>query len=283
MSRLAPLFSVAALVLSILYVEFRGAATAPAPPAPGGPGVEEIEVLAERLAGLERKFDALAAMSRAAAVPAVRPSPGPMEEPATRPGSPPAAAAERVAAVDALLARMKTERLSEADMDRLWELLPGSGREDSAIAAFREYAAAHDGDADAWYGLGAALTSKLIGGQVSFLEQGALSTQAEAAFSRALTADEDHFGARYSRAVSWTFWPESFGKGADAIRDFEVLRERHRGDASMGAMEDVYLKLAVQYRKSGDPKKAEEVLREGLQTFPDSPSLRKQLEASGGK
>ncbi|MCU0725811.1 MAG: tetratricopeptide repeat protein [Planctomycetes bacterium] len=283
MSRLAPLFALAALVLSILYVEFRGGPTAPAPPAPAGPGLEEIAVLAERLAGLERKVDALGAKAGAAVAPAARPPPAVMEEPAGRPDSRPGIAAERAEAVDALLARLKVERLSEADVDRLWELLPGSGREEAAITALREYAAAHAGDADAWYGLGAALTSKLIGGQVSFLEQGSLSTQAEKAFTMALAADEGHFGARYSRAVSWTFWPEGFGKGADAIRDFEVLRERHRGDASVGAMEDVYLKLAVQYRKSGDPKKAEEALREGLQTFPDSSTLKKQLEASGGK
>ena len=185
--------------------------------------------------------------------------------------------------MDDLLARLKDGRLATADMDRLWELLPGSGREDEAIAALSAYAKEHPGEADAWYGLGAALTSKLIGGQVSFMEQGTLSAKAEQAFTKALEADEAHFEARYSRAVSYTFWPETFGKGPDAIRDFEVLRERHRGDAGNPAMEDVYVKLGIQYRKAGDAKKAEEALREGLATFPDSAEIRKQLESLAGK
>ncbi len=278
MARLAPILSLVALVLAIGYFEFRlPASTSPPAPAPA-PDLSGIE---SRLAALERR---IAAAETAAARPAPAPE-APPARPATPsgPGAPPspAPAAERAALVDDLLVLAKEGRLTGEQVSSLWNLLPGSGREDAAIAALKAYAAAHPDDPDAQYAVGVALISKLVGGQVSFLEQGALSSQADAAFGKALALDESHFDARYSRAVSLTFWPDAFGKGPDAIREFEFLRERHRADAGIPTMESVYANLVVQYRKAGNAEKAAEVLKEGLATFPDSETLKKFLGDAG--
>lgn len=92
--------------------------------------------------------------------------------------------------------------------------------------------------------------------------------------------DENHFDARLSKAISYTFWPDALGKGPEAIRHFETLRERNRANAGQPAMEEVYRSLGVQYLKAGQREKAAEALREGLTAFPDSDALKVQLEAA---
>ncbi len=142
-------------------------------------------------------------------------------------------------------------------------------------------AKAHPNDADAQYGVGLGLISKLVGGQVTYVEQGQLSLMADEAFTRALEIDDHHFDARFSKAVSYTHWPEAFGKGPAAIAEFEILRQQSAQDSSIPMLDQVYTNLGIQYRKTGNTAKSREALEEGLRIFPDSKGIQEQLKALG--
>ena len=164
------------------------------------------------------------------------------------------------------------------EFNGLWEVLPGSGLEKEALKAFREFAKAHPGDPDAHYGVGIALTATFLGGRASTMEVAALSMQADQAFTKALALDDQHFGARYSKAFSYTFWPAALGKGPEAIKHFEILVDRHGSDRTNPMMRQVYLSLGTEYQKAGNTEKAKASFRRGLEAFPDAEEMQKALD-----
>jgi tetratricopeptide (TPR) repeat protein len=278
MSRLSLLAAGAALVIAVIYVEVRLGDRAPAA-APQPPDLSAIE------ARLDRIQETLAAERSARQAPPL-PTPLASEPPlAETPIEPePAAAAvspEQAGKVRTFLTKLAAGEIRGDQMSELWEILPASGLMDEAIAALKSNARAHPNDPDAQYGVGIGFISKLMGGQVTFVEQGQLSMMADQAFSQALKLDERHFGARYSKAISYTFWPDAYGKGPDAIKHFEILRRQSAGSTDEPMLESVYTNLGVQYLKAGNPAKAREALIEGVRLFPDSRDLKGQLEAMG--
>jgi hypothetical protein len=184
---------------------------------------------------------------------------------------------QRRKAVRSVLAKLESGIVSEDELNRLWETLPGSGLEAEAVAKFKSYVEKNPNEPNAHYGLGIALTSKLMGG--SPLEQMMLSAQSDKAFTQALKLDDSHFGARFSKAISYTYYPAIAGKGPEAIKQFGILVERHGGDRSNPLMKDVYFNLGNEYLKVGNTKKARETYRAGLAVFPDAEQIREKLDA----
>jgi hypothetical protein len=279
----------AALIAAVAYVELRLPTETPPPPARGDAATRDLEA---RVAGLESEVRRLTATSPPPAgdpppveaprperpgevrsVPAPAPPPAPVEEPE------PAAEAKEKAAkrVRDFLSRLEAGAVRPEEFNGLWEILPSSGMGREAVTAFEEYVKAHPDDPNAHYGLGIALTSSFLGQDVSMMELATLSRRADEQYTRALELDDHHFGARYSKAISYVNWPAHLGKGPEAIRNFEILVERHGTDTSNPLMRQVYLSLGTQYQKVGNREKARDTFRRGVTVFPDSKELRDAL------
>jgi len=194
---------------------------------------------------------------------------------------PPTVSAEKTMQVTDFLIRIEAGEVRGKEMNRLWSILRGSGMSKEALTALVTNAKARPNDPDAQYGVGIGAVSALVSGEISKDDLSQLPLLADAAFDKALALDDHHFGARYGKAISYRFWPETLGKGPAAIAEFETLREQGAQNASLPMLEGVYTNLGIQYRKAGDLEKAREALEEGLRVFPESREIKVQLKALG--
>ena len=283
MSKTGIIAAVAAILVAVLYVEIRMAGSQAPTLAPLAPA--DTSALDARLDRIERMVAKLSTAPRSDA--STSPDPEPVAagegeaEPRGSPEAAPAISPEREQEARDFISRINAGEVVGEEMNRIWNLLAGTSLHDEALAALVKNANAHPGNADAQYGVGIAAISKLVSGQVSFAEQGQLSMIADAAFTRALQIDDRHFGARFSKAVSYTYWPDAMGKGPAAIAEFEVLRKQSARDSSIPMLDQVYTNLGIQYRKLGNREKSREALEEGLLLFPDSKEIKEQLKALG--
>jgi hypothetical protein len=283
MGRAGFVAAVAALIIAIVYMEFRISSL----PGPAGEPVipPDTSALESRLGRIE---DLLARIP----VAPIPDGPDLPDTPVAEPAQPiddsarpseiaPPTSPEQIEKAKAFLARLKEGKVVGREMKELWSVLAGSGLHDEMLAALVKNANARPDDADAQFGVGIGAISKLIGSQVTDIEQGQLAIVADEAFNRALKLDDHHFDARYSKAISYTHWPDAFGKGPAAIEEFEVLRQQSAQDPSRPELEGVYTNLGIQYRKVGNLAKSREALEEGLRIFPDSEDMKEQLKVLG--
>ncbi len=270
--------AVVALVIAIVYVEIRlGEQPTTAPSTP--PDNSAIEARLDRIEDMLTRLSPAALPDLPDDLPA---EPAPTIDDSEAPTeAAPLAALEKIEKAKEFIARIEAGEVGGQEMNQLWNLLAGSRLHDEALRALVKNAKAHPNDADAQYGVGLGLISKLVGGQVTYVEQGQLSLMADEAFTRALEIDDHHFDARFSKAVSYTHWPEAFGKGPAAIAEFEILRQQSAQDSSIPMLDQVYTNLGIQYRKTGNTAKSREALEEGLRIFPDSKGIQEQLKALG--
>ncbi len=283
MSKSGLIAVVAAVLIAIVYVEIRLAGFGSSPTAPAAPAdtsaidarLDRIEeMLSELKAAPPSPFESdLAPPQLQADVTEIAPD--------NEPEVAPTPSAEKTKRLTDFLARVEAGDVVGEEMNELWNILSGTGRYDEALSSLVKNAKARPNDADAQYGVGIGAISKLVSGQISFAEQSQLSMLADAAFNKALAIDDHHFGARFSKAVSYTFWPEAMGKGPAAIAEFETLRKQAAQDPSIPMLEGVYTNLGIQYRKSGNREKSRAALEEGLRMFPDSEEIREQLRSMG--
>jgi tetratricopeptide (TPR) repeat protein len=102
--------------------------------------------------------------------------------------------------------------------------------------------------------------------------------KADAAFDRALEVDEEHWEARFNKAVSLSNWPVFLGKSGEAIRQFEILvDQQERKDTPRGGFDRTYYFLGNMYQQIGKRDKAKATWARGAQLFPDSEPLQTQL------
>ena len=283
MSKTGFVAAVAALAIAVAYVEFRfsmlpGPDAAPSAP----PDTSALEARLDRIEDMLTRISPAAIPDTPEDLPAEPTTTATTTDvPETPTEAAPAASSEKVEKVKEFIARIEAGLVVGKEMNELWNHLAGSGLHDEALRALVKNAKAHPNSADAQYGVGIGAISKLVGGQVTYVEQGQLSMMADVAFSRALEIDDHHFDARFSKAISYTHWPEAFGKGPAAIAEFETLRQQSAQDPSIAALEGVYTNLGIQYRKAGNLEKSREALEEGLRVFPDSKDIQEQLSVLG--
>ena len=179
------------------------------------------------------------------------------------------------------LAILTSGELDELEVQKLWRELAAEGLTDEVVAAFERRAEERSNDPDAQVELGGIYLNKIfeVG---SSPEAGVWATKADRAFDRALDLDEVHWEARFSKAVSLSFWPPVFGKQGEAIRNFEILV----GQQASGPLENRYaqthLLLGNMYQQIGEKEKAFGAWRKGLGLFPDDEDLASQIELFGG-
>ena len=111
-------------------------------------------------------------------------------------------------------------------------------------------------------------------------EAGLWAMKADQAFDDILALDEQHWDARFTKAVALSFWPPIFGKQSEAIRQFEVLREQQRHQTPSAGHGQTYLLLGNLYQQMGQTEKALQVWQEGAGIFPDMAELQAQIDAS---
>jgi tetratricopeptide (TPR) repeat protein len=113
-------------------------------------------------------------------------------------------------------------------------------------------------------------------------ERGAWAMRADAEWRKVLELDDTNWEARFSIAYSLSQWPKQFNKAPEAIKEFETLVAQQETMRPEPRQAQVYLQLALMYREQGNAKKAEEILRRGLERHPDSEQLAGALAPADG-
>lgn len=154
----------------------------------------------------------------------------------------------------------------------LWKRLMASGKIDEAIKKFEELAAANPKDPKAQMELANAYLSQLQLEPAKY----DLATKADKSFDAVLAIDDKHWEARFSKAMSYTFWPEFTGKPKEAIAHFEKLVTQQETMPVEESQAQTYLFLGNLLERR-DPAKAKEVWQKGLRRHPQNAELTKKL------
>jgi tetratricopeptide (TPR) repeat protein len=161
---------------------------------------------------------------------------------------------------------------SWAEKHRTWKDLADAGLLDRAIETFERRAKENPGNADAQAQAGVAYLQKL-NTVMSEVEKGTWATKADGAFDAALAVDDHHWEARFTKAMSLSFWPPVFGKQGEAIRQFETLRAQQEELPAEAKFAETYLLLGNMYQNRGETAKAAGIWKDGAQRFPGNKEL----------
>lgn len=154
--------------------------------------------------------------------------------------------------------------------------LAKAGKLEDLVAVFRKHAKANPQDATAQAALGSMLL-QACDHCPSDSEKGRYAEAADDAFDRALDVDPQHWEARFTKALAYTFWPAFTGKPAEAVTQFETLIKQQERQRPEPHHAQSYLYLGNLHLQRGDRKKAEAIWGQGLRLFPNDPELRKKL------
>lgn len=99
--------------------------------------------------------------------------------------------------------------------------------------------------------------------------------RADAALDRVLAIDGQHWEARFTKAMSYTFWPDFTGKPKEAITHFETLVAQQETMPVTDDQAQTYLYLGNLLEKS-DLAKAKEYWQKGARRHPNNQELRKK-------
>ncbi len=166
--------------------------------------------------------------------------------------------------------------LTDQEKQALWAKAHESGQGDELLAWFEDRAKANPNDADAQTDLGSALLQKLFVVPEG-PAKGELAMRADAAFDSALALDDQHWEARFSKAVSLSFWPPVFGKQREAINHFETLISQQAGQAPNPGFASTHLLLGNMYGQMGQTDKAIATWQAGAALYPNNADLQAQL------
>ncbi len=159
----------------------------------------------------------------------------------------------------------------------LWKEVADAGKLDELVKLLEERAQARGNDPEAQTQLGLAYLQKVfrVGAGP---EAGVWATKADKAFDAALAQDDQHWQARFQKAVSLSFWPPMLGKQPDAVKQFETLiaQQEAAGQNSDG-YNQTYLFLGNMHLQMGDKAKALAAWNKGLAQFPNDPELLKKI------
>jgi tetratricopeptide (TPR) repeat protein len=192
-----------------------------------------------------------------------------------------AAARERERSIADALAKLEDPALSDAARQRLWKELFQAGLGDQVLAELEARAERDPNDPNARCDLAQAYLQKLFNVPMG-PEQGLWGTKADKAFDAALALDENHWEARFGKAVALSNWPAFLGKQPEAIKHFEVLIQQQARQASQPHFVNTHLILGNMYMQVGQKDKALATWQTGAAQFPSNESLRKQIELAGG-
>jgi tetratricopeptide (TPR) repeat protein len=187
----------------------------------------------------------------------------------------PAATAEL--GVDDAFARLTSGTLSEEQRQKLWAEMGKRGLSDALVARFEAAVEGSPNDPDLRVDLGAAYIQKIFEAGGSTPLAGMWAMKADRAFDAALALDDHHWEARFSKAVSYSFWPPALGMQNKAIAQFEMLIEQQQDQPPQPQFARTYRFLGTMYQQTGNPQKALQVWQQGLALFPGDDELKNQV------
>ena len=162
--------------------------------------------------------------------------------------------------------RGKSDFWSNAEF---YKRIHADGRMGELIAAFEAAAEAAPNDTGAQMDLGNAYLAYLQLDNSKW----ALSQKADQSFDRVLAIDDTHWNARFTKAMSYTFWPDFLGKKKEAIAHFETLMTQQDSRPAEAHESNTYLILGNLLEQRGETEKAKEVWRRGLRRHPGDAQL----------
>lgn len=181
--------------------------------------------------------------------------------------------------VESLLAMLNAKDLSDLEWSGIWNKAKEAGLTDELIALFEQRAEENPNDADAQAELGFAYIAKIQ--QVTDGPmKGQLGVQADQAFDRALEVDPNHWDARFTKAISYSFWPAFTGKPAQAVTQLEILVERQANLPRDPKHAQTYLMLGNLYQQQGRLEEAQQAWANGAALFPTNQELAAQVAAN---
>lgn len=153
-----------------------------------------------------------------------------------------------------------------------WKRAHAAGKLDEIVARFEAQAKANPGSPDAQMQLAKAYLAytNIDPSKYEF------SMKADGAFDKVLELDDHHWEARFTKALSYTFWPEFLGKRKPAIAHFETLVAQQEAMPASPEQAQTYLYLGNLLERT-DPAKAREMWAKGARRHPDSQELAKKL------
>lgn len=154
-----------------------------------------------------------------------------------------------------------------------WKRAFEAGKMDEVIAEIEALAAANPNDPQSQMNLASAYMAYLQMDNSKW----DLSMKADGQFDKVLALDENHWEARFTKAVSYTFWPAFLGKGNDAIGHFETLVKQQESMPAQEHEAQTYLYLGNMLAER-DPARAREVWQKGMTRHPSSAELREKME-----
>lgn len=178
---------------------------------------------------------------------------------------------------------VKAEFDVEAELDTLlgsnywddaeaWKRAFAAGKMDEVIDAMKARVSANPSDVGAKMDLANAYLSYLQMDNSKW----EMSQLADQQFDDVLAIDGQHWEARFSKAVSYTFWPEFTGKRREAITHFETLLEQQAAMPPQPHHAQTYLFLGNMLVER-DPERARKVWQQGLTRHPNSGELREKI------
>jgi hypothetical protein len=151
---------------------------------------------------------------------------------------------------------------------------------DDAEARFRALRRSEPGDPDARVGLAQVLIRcQLQHASVAGIM--ALVGEAEGELRGVLSEQAGHWQARFTLAMLLKNMPTMLGRGADAVREFELLiaQQGRRADGPHFALP--YVQLGELHSAAGRTSAAVSTWRRGLAVFPSHAELTARIEAAG--
>lgn len=181
-----------------------------------------------------------------------------------------------IASAKDLLARLLDPELDWDAREAIFTEAREAGEIDALVAALEERAAAMANDPDAQVLAGNGFLQQIYT-TADGPQKGMLASRADQYFDRALELEPTHWEARFTKAVSLSFWPPVFGKQAEAIRHFEILAEQQSRQALADHHAQTYELLGNLYQQSGAHDKAKAIWTTGHELFPQNASFAEKL------
>ena len=149
-----------------------------------------------------------------------------------------------------------------------WKRAFEAGKIDEVIAALEERAAADPNDIGAQMDLANAYMAHLQMDSSKWQ----LAGMADKQYDKVLAIDPNHWEARFTKAMNYTFWPDFNGKPAEAITHFEKLIEQQSKMTPEPQHAQTYLFLG-NLLSERDPERAAEIGAQGLRRHPGNAEL----------